>query len=395
MAKLRIVHEALEVDKYLEQQQQANASSEYDLLYEEVQDTVEDEAVEQESDYEVATEGFSLSSVKEALIGLAQLGLHYSPIVLSKLYKGTVYGIGRLATGLVNSVQYITDYRVRHQKSFEQLREDITRLIKVLDQMDGWEAEGMYSKAKVINALKIQDTVNPIETVPVLTEALSHLVKDLSQSIDNDIGYIKQLIASVTSRSIKTPHIALQAIPLKTYLVEGSIEGYEENSEETQAYHYATVLPGDIRVLATLPATQSDNIDLLTKAYNRSALYLGLDHSSFIAVEAIPYQSKDDIASLLHALDALCLQALDHVSFYERIQRSQRNLTYLFRLYISSITTSQQKLSSKVTLIDHVNLKALFIHRLYLPFSIDLHTYVTRVVRSGLQYTEDHIKQFS
>lgn len=393
----------LHVEKYLEEQQQAETSSEYDVLYhgieveqdikEDVQDEVE--TIAKEEDYQVATEDLSFVSFKEAIVNLAKVGIHYSPILLGKLYKGTVYGISRLISGLISSAQTIADYRVRHQQSFEQLREDIAKLTKVIEQIEPWETEGNYTKLKVINSLKIHDEINLTANITTLTESLTGLVSDLSKSVDNDIGYIQQLVASATSRSIKAPHAVLQTIPLKTYLIEGSIEGYEETSDLVQAFHYDKALPGDITVLAMLPETESDNIDLLTKAYNQSSLYLGFDHSSFIAIESVPYQDKDEIKQFLQALDGLCQQALQHVSFYEHIQKTQRNLKYLFRLYISSITSSQQKVSSKVSLIDYVNLKALFIHRLYLPFSIDLHTYIVRVVRSGLQYTEDHIKQFS
>lgn len=397
---------ALEVEKLLDEQKQANASSEYDMLYQSVidaqsTDTVEDElelenATVLEPDYEVATEDLSLASFKDALVSLAQIGIHYSPILLSKLYKGTVYGIGRLVTGLVNGIQSIADYRIRHQQSFESLREDIAKLQRILDTLDVKTVdEGAYAKTKVINSLKIHDSVDIASNIDILTDSMKQLVSNLSHSVDNDIGYIKQLIASVTSKSIKSPHMALQSIPIKTYLTEGAIEGYGEASDVVQAFHYANVLPGDIRVLAILPNTESDNIDLLTKAYNQSSLYLGLDHSSFVTVDSIPYQGKDEVRAVLKALDALCQEALQHVGFYEHIQITQRNLKYLFRLYISAITSSQQKMPSKLSLIDYVNLKALFIHRIYLPFSIDLHTYVSRVVRAGLQYSEDHIKRFS
>lgn len=409
---------SLEIEKYLNEQQRAKQLSEYDLLYQTVKDdeeaqtvvddnvleedtpVIEDPPVSQGEDYEVSTEDFSirpgLELIRDTMASLMQIGIHYTPILLGKLYKGTLYGITRLTNTLILGMQSISDYHTRHVNNFQSLRNDIASLNKALDLMESKAVDNqLYTKVKIINNLKMGESVDFSRNIDQLSASLTSLINDLSKSIDSDIGYIKQLIALVTSRSIKEPHIALQNIPIKSYLTEGSIEGYTETSEVVTNYYYDELLPGDVRVLAALPSLESDNIDLLTRAYNQSSLYLGLDRTAFQAIDSIPYQTKDEIKALLTALDAVCIQAMEHVRFYEHIHQSQKSLKYLFRLYISTVASSQQKMNAKMSLIDYINLKTLFIHRLYIPFSIDFHTYTARIVRSGLTYCEDHIKQFS
>lgn len=438
MAKKRLCVEELEVNKYLEDQDAAKASSEYDMLYREAQvdqdieaeaaeatpeteavDSTDETAGEQpasseepsdaiidestddvviDSEDDVATEAFSfqrgIEIIKDSIVTLGKVGIHYTPIALSGLYKGTIYGITQLIRGLLSSHEAVVSYYTRHVHTFQSLQEDIHKLQKVLDTIEAPKENeiGQYSKVKVINALKIQDSTDIAANINGLTQSLGTTIDAISKSVNRDIGYIKNLVALVTSRNIKDQYTPIEEIPIKHYLTEKPLPGFDQ-SEYVSSYQMDTTLPGDIRVVGILPTVTGDNIDRYTKAYNQSSLMLWLDPNSFTEIDSIPYASVDQIKATLDALNGLCNEAIKQVEFYEHIQRDQKNLKYLFRIYISSVVSSKSKMKSSVSLIDFINLKSMSIQRLYIPFAIDMHEYTIKIVQSGLRYCEDQINR--
>lgn len=427
--KLLIACEELEVEKYLDKELQADKLDEFDNLYESIKQTEDDKQDQpepSESDdtqdlsdsadvateslrelrYEISVEDWSsvghyASKTVEFLAGagkyLAAIGIHYTPIMLSKVYKGVLFSITKLVSGLINSVVAIQKQRLRVTESFQKSKDDIESLRKAIGliQEPSDISDLQCINRNVINSLKIGSSNDLNKNLSVLEDFLSTNIKSISSSIDSDIGYIKQLITYVTSNTVKAPNEMMSDIHITKYLTEKVIEGYNEQSDLIKSYGYEYELPGDVELIAQLPISGLDNIDSISKAYNQSSIFLGFNNSSFEEIDSISYMDKDALFRFLDTLDQVCTAGLEHVNFYTRVENHKRNLKYNFRLYISAIVNSSRKLSTADSLIDYVNLKAVFIDRVYLPAAIDIHDYTIKVVSNSLRFAKDNVVKLS
>lgn len=433
-----IAQEELEVEKLLDKELQTDKSDEFDDLYEDIKQkqelkdnqdseetgTVDDTetvnadeemidddttaAIEalKELDYQIATEDWSsvglaaskaIGTTTDVIGHLAKLGIHYTPIALSKVYKGVSYAIGRLVSGLITSFIAINKQRIRVHETFDKSKENIDSLRKALDviQTPSDLTEVTFSNQKVINSLKISDSVDIIANLTVLDSFLNSSIKSISASIDSDIAYSKQLIAYATSNTVKSPNDLMVNITMVKHLSDRSVPGFEEKSSLLATYSYEHTLPGDIEFIAQLPVSDIDNIDDIAKAYNAASMFLGFNNQTFKQIDAIDYLDKQGVTQLLDAIDKVCTSALQHVEFYNHIENQKKSLKYNFRLYIASLVNSSKRLSVGESLIDYINLKSLFIDKVYLSSAIDIHDYTIRIVGSALRFAKDNVSKLA
>lgn len=417
----RLAIEELEIERYLDQQLEAEKSGEFDNLYNAVLNEQESQKEDDESEDEDTTdedeaktvasieslralslEDFNdarqfLLDVGDVIKTLASIGLHYGPRILSQAYKGVLYAISKLISGLFNGLLALQKHRQRLNESFDKSKANITALRQALELIEtpADTAELTYSNQKVINSLKIGDQVDLVANLKVLNEFLMTTVKSISTGIDSDIGAIKQLIAYASSNTVKSPHDLMTQMPMTRLLESKVVEGFGEASELLTSYGYPHRLPGDVELIAQLPNSSIDNIDDIVKAYNKASLFLGFNAQEFRPVDTLPYLNKEQLVMLLNSLEHLCDSGLQHIEFYNQIERHKKSLRYNFRLYVSGLLESSKRVSVSESLIDYVSLKSMFIDRVYLPGAVDMHDYVIKVVSNGLKYAKENVTKLS
>lgn len=441
---LKVAQEELEVDKYLDEQLNAKQTGEYDKLFYDVKeqqsepekpadeetstDDITDEGEDASTDGEqtpdeetsVATESMRSDQIDliteetlsqeswEAvgyyggkLLGIlktfSMIGLHYGAIAIRKVFKGILYALGNLVSGLLRSIVTLNEQRIRITQSFENSLENIQTLKKALDAIDNAKEldDQVYGQVKIINSLKIADSVDFTHNLEVLNGFLSKSFSSLGTSVNQDLTAIKQLIVYVTSNTVKSPDDLLNVSPLTSHLQSGSVDGFQEHSDLLESYVLPEELPGDVELIGYLPKSSLDNIDEISKAYNESTLFLGFNKNKYHSVDTVPYLTKDELVKFIDSLETVCKTAIQHVEFYQKLDRDKKALRYNFRLYISAIVGSSRKISIADSLVNHVSLKAMFIDRVYMPAAIDIHDYTIRVVIAGLQFAKANISKLS
>lgn len=440
----------LEVDKLAEKENLANKDSEYSIMINEVKnenkleeqntDTSNDtiQQVDEQSTDEVAdtditadnsaSEDTEMSSeafnnlrytspslegfdqvgnylaqgaglIKESLSYLGYLGLTYGPTILSHVYKGVVYIMSKLIKLLFGSIDNLIKYTSRRLNSFANLKKDIEQLNKLLDEVEKSEnkddvSQYKYSNKKVINVLKIANSIDLLRNISSLKTFLQNSINDIDLSIKTELGAINHIIAFSNSNIVKTPTNIMNIKLSGQSFKEGILNGYENTNELLTQYYYKDILPGDIRFILTVPKSGSMNDTEIIDAYNSSSSSLVIDSDSYRDVENIDYMEIDQLRKFLNELDSLCDIAISHNSIFNNIIKSKKNLRYGFRRYFTNIINSKNKISLKDSFLELVYLKVMFIDKVYITSMMDINDYTVRVITNSFSYIKDNIKHY-
>lgn len=342
--------------------------------------------------------GQALSGLGAVASYLANLGIHYTPIIASKLYKGVSAVMSMLIKNLFKSIYVITKYLERRANSISNLKSSIAGLKSSIEQIKSQEEtpnlkEFKYSNEDVINKLKIADSVDFTANMEVLHKFLNDTIVVLDKRIHNEIASVRHIMNLATSGSENVPS-SLMNIPAITGSMEvGSVEGYEVDPELNEVSHYKEVLPGDVVFLAILPKEISNEMEQISKAYNSSKMMFGINSKSFIKVSAVDHMTVEALSSFVDSLDKLCNLCEEHQKIYQSIKQLKLTLRFSFRDYLKMMIASSVKVSIKDSLVNYVYLKTMFVDKVYLIGAMDIHDYTARAISTGISLARDHVKR--
>jgi len=224
--------EELEIEKVLNQQQQANSGNEFDNLYyeaqqkqklqevnseeesiddnepvdegSEVNDSSEETEASEPDEEQVATEAISqhsyhivqeelpenLITIKDGLIYIGQavfgvakyftvLGIEHIPKLLGRLYKGVVYVLSRIAKLFTVGLYRLEKYIEKRKYAIAQFKSKIESAEKALQAIQNKDeqvdlTDQKYTDVKNINMLKISEEIDFIKTVNAYNEFLDN-----------------------------------------------------------------------------------------------------------------------------------------------------------------------------------------------------------------------------
>lgn len=325
---------------------------------------------------------------------ISYLGVTYGPKIFKFVYKGVLRLFGDLAKLLYVGTETLMKFIERHQNSLDTLQKSIDSLRKALDLVkDADTLDVKFSNQKVINALKISESVDFSKNVQVLDKFLTGAISAMSDNIGNEISAINHLITYCRSGTSAVPESLMQSKLSVPGMVEGTIEGFPVNESLTKSFRYSESLPSDITLLAIVPRQGLETFEELAQAYNLSKLYLALDVSKYKEVANIDYMTKQQLSEFLNELEKLCKTCVEHKHFYEKIRLQKGQMKIMFKNFFEFVANRDRKLPLKSTLVEQVYLKSMFIDKVYLTAAMDIHDYTAKVISSGLSFIEDNIKK--
>ena len=435
MRKLGLaLEDELEIDKLYQKEQAAKQAGEYDMLYtgiqneltveedsqddeEESSELTEDDPIDETDDpeLEAAQESFKrlakesiavedLNQVKdlvtESIRSLARFGLHYTPVVLTKIYKGTLYLMAKLALVFFKAAEIISRANENNQKTFAGLKDDIETLKKSLDAIEESEdddgVESMtYTNQRVFNNLLIGDSVDLTANIKVLTRFIDGLFVTTKDHVDKELSLIRHFVNSQSSGVVKFSNNILVEYPAPKGMNEGALKGYDLESDSINSFHSPVMLPGNVALMARLPNNSVDNIDAITKAYNQSDLFLGFVDVNHVNTESINYMTRSELTAFLNQLETLCDVCLLKNDFYRDNLKTSSILGYKLKHYFMGIVNADKKVSVKESLLEYVYLKFIFIQNVHINGMIDVHKYANKVVSNALLFAKDNVTKLS
>jgi hypothetical protein len=431
------LEEQLETEKLADLTTQANKTGEYEVLYDAVaslkeskeneddsstdgeEPTPEGETLPEDDELSTGTEElrnvtFSLESFNEgpgsrnligvvtgtltgALTAITILGLTYGPDIVKALYKGVIYVFGKLARLLYVGTKTLAKYIERRVNAFSSLKKSIESLEKSLEIVgkNGDLTGQQFTDKRVINSLKIGLNADFTANTKQLTTFLNGTILGIGRQVKNDIQAISYLIAASQSKLIKPPIDLFVVKPFLNGMKQDDLAGYENDELSTVGYKCLEALPSDVVLMAFLPRQDLDGIEQLVKAYNESKLFLGMDLQNFKSVSSVDYMTPEQLKLFLKELKNLCDACITHERFYTDIMVSKKQLKFGFKNYLTRLVGSDRKVTVKESLVEYVFLKAMFIDKVYLVGSMDVHDYCAKIINYGISFAEAHVKKLS
>lgn len=366
------------------------------------------------SPYNIVTEEIdeNLVTIKDGLIYIGQsafgvakyfalLGIEYLPGIMSKLYKGVVYVLSRLTKLFVVGIYQLEKYIEKRKYAVANLKSQITSAKKALEVIQSKEQQNdltdqKFTQVKTINMLKIGDDASQLSEHVLLYQAfLANSITELSSSIRAEFMGIKQLISYQLTASVKSPMTFMQVKPINLSMASGSIEGYQNNEEFTDSFHYSKTLPGDVVFIANLPKPNIEDLAVLKEAYHHSKLFLGFNQANFKPIETIDYMNVEQLSTFVDSLEKLSQTCEEHIKLYESILRDKAQLKLGLRNYIRHLSQSDDKVNLSDSLAEYIYLKTLFTEQVYIQTAMDVHEYAGRIIVAGLAFVSANIKRLS
>lgn len=334
-----------------------------------------------------------VSGFSEGLSFLKYLGINYGPIILSKAYKGVVYAMGKLIKYLFISINKTYTYLERRVNSFENLKSNLADAKEALDELRKKESledlsDIKYDKQNIINALKIGNNIDLTNNIMVLNGFIESTIKELGSEISKDISKIRYIIASTLTNNIKEPAELMKIEPHFSNFTKVSYDDVLLNK-----YIYSNDLPGDINFISILPSDSMSTKEDVINGYNKAEMFLTIKADNFQEVKYIDYMDIDQLDAFINKLDLLCDTCIKHKAMYENVVHNKKNLRFDFKRYFLNIINSDSKVSFKDSLLELVYLKSIFIDKVYLTASMDIHDYAARTIVKSLSYINDNMKR--
>lgn len=346
----------------------------------------------------------SLSSgVKTVLASLGTLGLNFGSSIINKVYKGVLYTMGKISDVLRNGVRTLVFFTDHWAYALNKQKEDISGLRDVIEQLKAKEPDDnseqgikpQFTKERVINTLKIGDSVDFNANVSVLNTFIESVIKNISAKVDADISAIKHIIAYADSGTTSLPMKLLVNSSINPDFTTGHLEGYSKPSELLETSHYKDTLPGDIVFIMHLPSAEVTGLDQLRQASFTAKMFLGFYTENFKNIDSIDYMTLDELSVFLDTLEQLCDTCLAHKTYYDNILKIKQNLKLSYRNYFSNLINSKDKVTAKDSLIEFVYIKSVFVDKVYITAMIALHNYTLRVITNGITLAKETVKEYS
>lgn len=334
------------------------------------------------------------SKLGDSIKYLYEIGIEYGPMVVKKVARGVLFTLVRLCKIVINTVSNINKYVTRRMNSFKSLKNDLNTLKEAIKSIEDDKEPSdttMYKNLRVINLLKIHDSIKISKNIEEVSSFIKSTIENLDKAIKNDITSIDQFLHMGFDNNKDSPSLMKVKID-SSYLSLGSVEGYEPDSDKTISYMNNQLLMGDIKLIGYLPIEELTDIESITSGYNNSTIFLGFDKSQFVSMEEIPYLSKGQLTTIVNQLIKLCDLCLSHQSYYESINNYKISFKSKIKLWFNRLVKMESKVSVGNSLIDEIYLKEMFIDKVYITASMDIHDYAVKIINNTMIFVDSNIK---
>lgn len=337
-----------------------------------------------------------LSSVRV----IATLIATHGKDILKGMYKGVIYTLANIINGIGKTYSAIDKAIERRQNSISSLKKQLDTLKTLITSIETREKpiedlKITYGNKAVINALKSGDSTDVVKNLLVLDKFLVSTIGNLHRAILDDVASIQYLTTLFThGRNIN--HVDLLRLKSPGVgLATGSLVGYDPVSEYVQPYKSRDPLPGDIVVIAELPKESLTTLEGYEQAYKDSKLYLGFNKANYHQVNDIEVVGFNQVKSVVSTLEKLIFTLEKQQTLYEDIRRTKPGVILSIKRHAMNLVESNTKVRYSDSLVGPMYLKSIFIAKVYLAGSLDIHDYAAKTISNGLSFAQELAKKYS
>lgn len=330
-----------------------------------------------------------------SLTFIGYLGLSAALKTGAVVLGGVVYGMEKTAKLLFTGIISLKDYVYRRMNSFENLLKQIKDLKASVRSMeitpsndnDGFEIKSTYTTARVINNLKIEQSVDFGANLQVMNQFLAGLNSEINSAILKDlkmIGYLTELSPEAFSK-LKNEGVYSQGF--SSLFSKEQLDGYVSEAQNMEFWRSQATLPGDTALFINIPSTSISDKETSAKAFGAANCGIGIDTSSFRDIDEVEYLDKAKLLNLLDRMEKLCLEALSHRQLYEAVIAQKSNMRFKFKVFFAELMSTKDRVfaSKKVSA---VHFRMQYIDKIYLKMTMDVHDLCVKVLVNSISFAQ-------
>lgn len=333
------------------------------------------------------------NNLKFIVKALADVGIHYTPLLLSGMLKVVLYTFAKTFKTLDSLFDFISvsferfNHRLTKQKKTLEI---VKQNLKVLQEKTFVLPNGAKSKIKIDN-LSFQGSNDLTINLAVYTDFLNLSMRHIQKAILSDFNGLAQISQA---RYLSKNFDALSSMeihPEELGFKEIANTGIEEDSDVLQSFEMPIMI-GDVAFQAKLPRGNFDTWSMVEKAYNGSKLYLVPKQvNSYLET---PVMTPDELGIFINNLEFLVDASEQHQKFYEEILNKRSGMINSIKQLFIRLCEEKVKISFKNSVALPLHLKSSFVTKVYMVAAIDLHDHTARVIANGLSYASAMINLY-
>ena len=321
---------------------------------------------------------------------LALLGIAYSPTIFRHIKKTVVY----LFIRTVRSYLGLRQKLVRHLrlsskriKKQDRLIAKLTLAVKDLQPREG-RAE-LSMDAKLVDMLSLGGQFAPLQAAQAILKLAKGANTALIAQTVYEVDQLEHLLSTASSNSIADlgkigPLLSPKA--LGSDFVRVTDRSYAYNRDLLDLYGYKDSLPGNRRIVMTVPSKDLVDVEELSNASQQSVAFLGMKPNYTTQQGSVDYMEQPQLERFMALLTEINAQLVDNQERLRQAGKRTDSLKLGYRTYFDRLYSSEDRASVSDSMVELVYAKQAFINRVYLPCAMDLHSYILSFVTQATRY---------
>ncbi len=331
----------------------------------------------------------------QSLTFIGYLGLTSALKTGAVVLGGVVYAMEKTAKLLFTGIISLKDYVYRRMNSFENLLKQIKDLkasvksmeITPTDNSNEFEIKSTYTTARVINNLKIEQSVDFGANLQVMNQFLVGLNSETNSAILKDLKMISYLTELSPGAFSKLKNEGIYSQGFGSLFSKEKLDGYVSESENMEFWRSQATLPGDTALFINIPSTSIADKETSAKAFGVANCGIGIDTTSFRDIDEVEYLDKAKLLNLLDRMEKLCLEALSHRQLYEAVIAQKSNMRFKFKVFFAELmSTNDRVFASKK--VSAVHFRMQYIDKIYLKMTMDVHDLCVKVLVNSISFAQ-------
>lgn len=342
--------------------------------------------------------GFITSSVGDIMSGLGRLGIKYTPVIASLMYKGVVWMFSRFGTLVYRTGVALGKYIESNLNSVDRLND---RLDACSDQLKKLIESGQsvpkdkYTNKAVINRLKVGGSVAVAYNIDNAVSGLEVMIKSLVEEAKNSYNIIEKLAETNPDNGPKHMDQFMEIDPHHIAMEPGYVAGFENETGLVVQYRSKSVFPGDMVFMLNAPQCRNRDMEGIAEAYREASTFLAADSKSIKLVESMNYMSAHELIRAIQSTRKMITMMRDLTGVYRDLQKVQPSLAYSVKKLFLQLADDEAKTRLSSSYIEPMYLRSAFASSVLLSGVMDLNTYASRVAAASITLVEEHIRKMS
>ena len=337
----------------------------------------------------LGTKSISLESFNDSSDNIAQ-----TKVAVESIMGKIVSIIKAIINSVKRGIEWIQKF-IRHIfNKFEALKDKIKSIRLALVKTTKDEASDKLFKSKsVIRFLKSDDKFDLVNELTHLTsfakEYFSHINPEAKKLVDN----INEIVKLIPDKDI-TPVLDKRLfLTMPGGMREGLIAGKSLKSDTIGGYISKDTFPNNVKIFMSLPTTVYDNKSW-DEAAKQCEFIVHSDNKEDAEITDVPVLDKKEIVIVLQHLEALCNESINSKKEYNEFINNKnsvvKDLEHAMTKYSSSKSEADaggyiSPVLSRMKLLDNV----------YVNGTAHFSNYITKVLSSGITYSEFCVKAYA